>query len=269
MLRSLFDSSHEFAKAMKGTKKPMIILGAGATARPDGAAILAASWKLAADLGALSPDWHGFNMLHTAAARVGALDLGFVPGPRGKELAQMMGGGVDVLWLLGADEFEAARRIGPDTFVIYQGHHGDRGAARADVILPGAAYTEKHGTYINTEGRVQRGSLAVYPPGEAREDWKIIRALSELAGHTLPYDDIETLRARLEQVNPVFGRVGFLPRFGCSDQSGPPGDPALLADVPFAPIVENYYQTDPISRASPTMAECTATFVTPVRVAAE
>jgi NADH-quinone oxidoreductase subunit G len=268
-LRPLLDGSHEFAAVLRKAQRPMIILGAGATARPDGAAVLAAAWRLAAGAGALSSEWHGFNMLHTAAARVGALDLGFVPGPRGKGLAQMMGGGVDVLWLLGADEFDAARRVGADTFVIYQGHHGDRGAARADVILPGAAYTEKHGTYVNTEGRVQRGAFAVYPPGEAREDWKIIRAASELTGHTLPYDDIGTLRARLEQVNPVFGRVGFSPRFGCSDTAGPVGDFSGLSDAPFAPAVENYYQTDPISRASPTMAECTATFVAPTRMAAE
>ena len=133
-------------------------------------------------------------MLHTAAARVGALDLGFLPGPGGKALAQMLGGGVDLLWLLGADEFDTAR-IGANTFVVYQGHHGDAGAARADVILPGAAYTEKHGTYVNTEGRVQRGFLAVYPPGEAREDWKILRAFSQVIGHPLPYDDLEALRA--------------------------------------------------------------------------
>jgi NADH-quinone oxidoreductase subunit G len=247
----------------------MVILGAAATARPDGTGVLAAAWKVAADLGALTPEWHGFNVLHTAAARVGALDVGFVPGPHAKGLAQMMGGGVDVLWLLGADEFDAVRRIGPETFVIYQGHHGDRGAARADVILPGSAYTEKHGTYVNTEGRVQRGFFAVYPPGEAREDWKIIRALSELAGHALPYDDIETLRARLDQTNAVFGRVGFLPRFGCSNPQGPGGDPGALSDAPFAPGVESYYQTDPISRASPTMAECTALFAAPSRVAAE
>ena len=148
----------------------------------------------------------------------------------------------------------------PDTFVVYQGHHGDAGAARADVILPGAAYTEKSGTYVNTEGRVQRGFLAVYPPGEAREDWKILRAFSEMVGHTLPYDTLDALRARLEQVNPVFGRIGFLPRFGCSDQAGPAGDPAALSDAPFEPAIANYYQTDPISRASPTMAACTATF---------
>ncbi|MDQ2804120.1 MAG: molybdopterin-dependent oxidoreductase, partial [Pseudomonadota bacterium] len=211
---------------------------------------------------------HGFNVLHHAAARVGALDLGFLPGPGGRGFPQMMGGGVDVLWLLGADEFNADR-IGRDTFVIYQGHHGDRGAARADLILPGAAYTEKHGTYVNTEGRVQRGAKAIFPPGEAREDWTILRALSEVMGHTLPYDDIEALRRRLEQVNPVFGRLDFLPRFGCSDATGPVDGLGRLSEVDFQPAIENYYQTDPISRASPTMAECTATFAAPHRVAAE
>ena len=256
-------------RLLRDAKKPMIIVGQAALARPDGAAVLAASWRLAASVGALTPEWHGFNVLHTAAARVGALDLGFVPGANGKSLAQMLDGGVDVLWLLGADEFDTAR-IGANTFVVYQGHHGDAGAARADVILPGAAYTEKSGTYVNTEGRVQRGLLAVYPPGEAREDWKILRAFSEMVGHTLPYDTIDALRARLEQVNPVFGRVGFLPRFGCTDQSGPAGDPAALSDAPFEPAIANYYQTDPISRASPTMAACTATFAaTPLVAAAE
>ena len=254
-------------RLLRDAKQPMIIVGQAALARPDGAAVLAASWRLAASVGALTPEWHGFNVLHTAAARVGALDLGFVPGANGKSLAQMLDGGVDVLWLLGADEFDTAR-IGANTFVVYQGHHGDAGAARADVILPGAAYTEKPGTYVNTEGRVQRGFLAVYPPGEAREDWKILRAFSETVGHTLPYDTIDALRARLEQVNPVFGRVGFLPRFGCTDQSGPAGDPAALSDAPFEPAIANYYQTDPISRASPTMAACTATFATTPLVAA-
>ena len=269
MLTALHDGSHDFARLLRDAKQPMIIVGQAALARPDGAAVLAASWRLAASVGALTADWHGFNVLHTAAARVGALDLGFVPGASGKSLAQMMDGGVDVLWLLGADEFDMAR-IGASTFVVYQGHHGDAGAARADVILPGAAYTEKHGTYVNTEGRVQRGFLSVYPPAEAREDWKILRAFSEMVGHMLPYDTIDQLRARLEQVNPVFGRVGFLPRFGCTDQSGPAGDPAALSDAPFAPAINNYYQTDPISRASPTMAACTATFAaTPLVAAAE
>jgi NADH-quinone oxidoreductase subunit G len=246
------------ADILRDAKKPMFILGQAALARPDGAAVLAAAWRLAANAGALTPEWHGFNMLHTAAARVGALDIGFVPGTHGKSLAQMLNGGVDVLWLLGADEFDTSN-IGANTFVVYQGHHGDAGAARADVILPGAAYTEKQGTYVNTEGRVQRGLLAVYPPGDAREDWKIVRAFSEMVGHTLPYDTIDALRARLETVNPVFGRVEFLPRFGCTDQSGPAGDPTALSDAPFEPAIANYYQTDPISRASPTMAACSTT----------
>ncbi len=268
VLAALLDGSHPFAKVLAAAKKPMLVLGQGALARPDGLSVLAAAWKLAGVVGALLPDWHGFNVLHTAAARVGALDLHFLPGPNGKPLPAMLGGGVDLLWLLGADEFDTTK-IGANTFVVYQGHHGDAGAARADVILPGAAYTEKNGTYVNTEGRVQRSLLAVYPPGEAREDWKILRAFSERVGKTLPYDTIEALRARLEQVNPVFARIDILPRFGISDTTGPSGDPAGLGAAPFVPAVRNYYQTDPISRASPTMAECTATYRTALAVAAE
>ncbi len=267
LLAGLRDGSHPFAGVLKNAKKPMLILGAGALARPDGAAILAACWALAAGSHMLTPEWHGFNVLHHAASRVGGLDLGFLPGKGGKGLSAMLGGGVDVLWLLGADEIDTAK-IGANTFVVYQGHHGDRGAARADVILPGAAYTEKNGTYVNTEGRVQRGQLAVYPPGEARPDWAIIRAFSAVASKTLPYDSIEVLRARLEQTNPVFARVDILPRFGCTDLTGPAGDASAVAAAPFVSPVPNYYQTDPISRASPTMAECTETFATPARAAA-
>jgi NADH-quinone oxidoreductase subunit G len=249
----------DFASKLRDAKRPMVIVGQGALTGANGAAVLAAAWRIAAEAGALLADWHGFNVLHTAAARVGALDLGFVPGPGGKDLAGMLGGGVDVLWLLGADEFDTAR-IGADTFVIYQGHHGDRGAARADVILPGAAYTEKHGTYVNTEGRAQRGYRAVMPPGEAREDWAILRAFSAAVGRTLPYDTLDALRDRLTEVNPAFGRIGYLPRAACTDLTGPAGDPSALGDAAFAHRVANYYQTDPISRASPTMAECTATY---------
>ena len=255
-IAALLGGRQAFSDVMRVAKQPMLILGQGALARPDGADVLAACWQLAAATGMLSPQWHGFNVLHTAAARVGALDLGFLPGRGGKSLGQMLDGGVDVLWLLGADEFDTAA-IGRDTFVVYQGSHGDCGAARADVILPGAAYTEKNGTYVNTEGRVQLGALAVYPPGEAREDWKILRAFSAYVGRTLPYDDIAALRARLERVNPVFARIDILPRFGCADTTGPAGDPGRMRGAAFAPWIDNYYQTDPISRASPTMAECT------------
>jgi NADH-quinone oxidoreductase subunit G len=265
---ALLDGSHSFTPMLRDAKKPMIVVGQGALRRPDGAAVLASCWKLAAEFGALGAGWHGFNVLHTAAARVGALDLGFMPGPGGRGFEAMLGGRVDVLWLLGADEFDTAR-IGADTFVVYQGHHGDRGAARADVILPGAAFTEKPGTYVNTEGRVQRGFLAVYPPGQAREDWRIVRAFSEVIGRTLPYDDLPALRQRLEQANPVFARIGFLPRFGAADESGPAGDPAAMGAAPFAPAITNYYQTDPITRASPTMAACTEIYVAPTLQAAE
>ena len=243
-----------FADVLRAARRPMLIVGQAALARGDGAAVLAALWTLAREHGMLSAEWHGFNVLHTAAARVGALDLGFLPGPDGRGFEAMLGGGVDALWLLGADEFDTAR-IGAETFVVYQGHNGDRGAARADVILPGAAYTEKNGTYVNTEGRVQRGLLAVRPPGEAREDWTILRAFSAVVGHVLPYDDIETLRERMEQINPAFGRLNVLPRFGATDGAGPAGA-GELSRAAFAPWFATYYQTDPISRASATMRAC-------------
>jgi NADH-quinone oxidoreductase subunit G len=242
----------------------MVIVGQGALRRPDGAAVLAAAWGIAARTGSLTAEWHGFNVLHTAAARVGALDVGFLPGPHGKSLNAMLD--LDVLWLLGADEFDT-KRIAAETFVIYQGHHGDAGAARADVILPGAAYTEKSGTYVNTEGRAQRGFMATHPPGEAREDWRIIRAFSARIGHTLPYDTIEALRTRLEQVNPVFANIGFLPHFGCTDTTGPTG--GVVSDAPFQPVIRHYHQTDPISRASPTMAACVAALQPTPAMAAE
>ena len=175
-------------------------------------------------------DWHGFNVLHTAAARVGALDLGFLPGPGGRGISPaMLGGGVDVLWLLGADEFDTAR-IGADTFVVYQGHHGDRGAARADVILPGAAYTEKDGTYVNTEGRVQRG----LPRGvsararRARTGRSCARSARCSAAAAVRRPGRACAR-RLEQVNPVFARIDESAPAGCTDRAGPAGDPAALA----------------------------------------
>jgi NADH-quinone oxidoreductase subunit G len=256
-----------FADAFRAAKKPMVIVGQGALTRPDGAAILAAAWALAAESGALTPEWHGFNVLHTAAARVGALDLGFVPGPGGKALPAMLGGGVDLLWLLGADEFDAAA-IGAGTFVVYQGHHGDRGAARADVILPGAAYTEKNGAYVNTEGRVQRGFVATQPPGEAREDWAILRAFSAVLGKPLPYDTLSQLRDRLAAANSVFAAIQTLPRHGCTDLAGPAGGGPLGA-APFAYPVQDYYQTNMIARASATMAECSRTYNAPALQAAE
>ena len=254
----------EFADALRAANKPMVIVGQGALARADGAAILAAAWSMAREFGALTAEWHGFNVLHTAAARVGALDLGFVPGAGVAPMGMIAG--LDLVWLLGADEF-APGTIGAGAFVVYQGHHGDRGAARADVILPGAAYTEKSGTYVNTEGRVQRGFAASQPPGQAREDWAILRAFSAMLGKPLPYDTLIELRTRLVELNPVFGRQQATPA-GCADMAGPAGGGPLSA-ASFAYPIQDYYQTNVIARASATMAECSRTYGTPVLQAAE
>ncbi|HQT47679.1 MAG TPA: NADH-quinone oxidoreductase subunit NuoG [Acidocella sp.] len=266
-LGALLNGTHPFAEVLKAATKPMILLGAGALARADGSAIHAAAWNLAAQVGALNADWHGFNVLHHAAARTGGLDIGFLPGVGGKSTGAMLGGGVDVLWLLGADALDT-NAIGADTLVVYQGHHGDAGAARADVILPGAAYTEKDGTYVNTEGRVQRSQIAVKPPGDAREDWTILRAISAYMGYALPYDTLADLRAHLAEQYPLFGTIGEIRRLAGTDQT-PPAGAAALSAAAFQPVLPNYYQTDPISRASPTMAACVATHYPALAEAAE
>ena len=187
-LEALAAGEHPFAEVLRAAERPMIIVGMGALARGDGAAVLALCREMAETFGMVTEGWNGFNLLHTAAARVGALDLGFLPGDGGLGLAGILAGAengeIDVVYLLGADEIDMSR-LG-SAFVIYQGHHGDAGAHRADVILPGAAYTEKNGTYVNTEGRVQLTRLAAFPPGDAREDWTILRALSGLLDKTLP-----------------------------------------------------------------------------------
>ncbi|WP_237213892.1 NADH-quinone oxidoreductase subunit NuoG [Falsiroseomonas oryziterrae] len=256
-LRAMADGTHPFAEAFRAAKKPMVIVSRSALARPDGLHVLAAAWQVAASANALRPNWHGFNVLHQFGGQVGALELGFLPGREGKDIGAMLGGGVDVLWLLGADGIEPGA-IAPSTFVIYQGHHGDRGAARADLILPGAAYTEKDATYVNTEGRAQRAWLAVHAPGEAREDWRIIRAAGEGLGIRLPFDDLAQLRARMSEAAPVLG--GGFARRGCEDMAGPAGDPAAMSDAPFARGITQYHLADAIARASDVMAECARTY---------
>jgi len=240
---------------LAGAERPMVILGRAALARPDGAALLAHAWALANP----TSEWNGFNLLHSFGGQVAALELGFLPGPNGLDLAAMMGGGVDALWLLGADGFNPAR-IGQNTFVIYQGHHGDAAAARADIILPGAAYTEKDATWLNTEGRMQRGWAAVLPPGEAREDWKIIRAASAILGKPLPFDSIEALRGQ----HPLF--AGIVPEAPLTAPAAAPSAAPLSGEA-FAAAPGNYWQVDPITRASETMAECARSAATPALAA--
>ena len=240
-------ASSDFGAILAKAERPLVIVGQGALAREDGLAILAQAAKLA-----VKGDWNGLSILHTAASRVGGLDLGFVPGDGGLDAAAMAAGGVDVLFSLGADEIE----IGAGPFVVYIGSHGDRGAHRADVILPGAAYTEKSGLYVNTEGRVQRSDRANFPPGDAREDWAILRALSDVLGQRLPFDSLNALRAALVAAHPHFGAIdAILPGDAGTLTSLPQG---ATGKAPFAGAVQDFYLTNPIARASAVMAECSA-----------
>jgi NADH-quinone oxidoreductase subunit G len=246
---------HPFAEKLKQAQHPLILIGAGALARPDGAAVAALAARTAVAVGGIKEGWNGYGMLHSAAARPGALDLGAVPGPGGLTAAAMASAGaLDVLFLLGADEIEVA----PGAFVVYLGTHGDRGAHRADVILPGAAYPEKSGIYVNTEGRVQMAGRAAFPPGEAREDWAILRALSDVIGHKLSYDSLGALRRALFRAYPHLQR---LDQIAGADPAAIGRLAALGGSVdkaPFSLPIEDFYFTNPIARASAVMAECSA-----------
>ena len=264
-LGSLADSDSDFAKALKDAKNPAIIIGQGALT--GGAAVLEAAAGVAKAFNMVREGWNGWNVLHTAAARVGGLDLGFVPRANGKNAAEMTAkGALDVLFLLGADEIDLSAT---DAFVVYLGTHGDAGAHRADVVLPGAAYTEKNGLYVNTEGRVQRGERAVFPKGETKEDWAILRALSDRLGATLPYDTLEELRARLFAEHPTFGQIDYAPGSVPTVFSLDLGSKGELTDAPLQSPVKAFHLTNPIARASVTMAQCASLVSGAQKIAAE
>jgi len=246
---------HSFAEVLRKAERPLIIVGAGALARPDGAAVASLAAKAALDLGAIKDGWNGFSVLHQVASRVGGLDLGFVPGEGGLTARQMAASGtLDALFLLGADEIE----IAPGAFVVYIGTHGDRGASRADVVLPGAAYPEKSATYVNTEGRVQMASRAAFPPGDAREDWAILRALSDVLGKKLPYDSLAALRQALYQAYPHMMRIGQIAPGDAADVQKLAALGGAADKAPFRSSIADYYFTNPIARCSAVMAECSA-----------
>jgi NADH-quinone oxidoreductase subunit G len=254
-LAEVLAGRHGFADALKKAERPLVLLGAGALARPDGAAVAALAAKTAIEVGAVKLDWNGFSLLHNAASRVGALDLGFVPGAGGLTATQMAEtGALDLLFLLGADEIE----IGHGPFIVYIGTHGDRGAHRADVILPGAAYPEKSGLFVNTEGRVQMAERAAFPPGDAREDWAILRALSDVLGHKLPYDSLAQLRATLFKAHPHLAQLDRIAAGHSSDIEKLAGLGGTPDKAPFVPALEDFYLTNPIARASAVMGECSA-----------
>ena len=273
VIEVIAQGNHAFAGVLKDARRAMLILGAGAVARADGAAILKLAAEIAGNTGMIGPPvrhseggWNGFNVLHTAASRVAALDLGFLPINGARDGNSILDGtakgDIDFVYLLGADEFDIGR-LG-NAFVVYQGTHGDAGAHRADVVLPGAAYTEKDALYANFEGRVQHARRAAFPPGEAKEDWAILRALSDVLCKRLPYDNRDALRAAIASDAPQFARPGASPEPPVADaaiwrQIGVSGP--LNADVPLASPIADFYLTNPIARASLTMAQCSRMFV--------
>lgn len=254
------NGSGDFSKVWKNAKKPMIIVGSHVVEGSDGAAVLKAVSKHVLDNSDrfITPEWNGFSVLQRAASRTAAYDLGFSPSSSSAEVRPKF------VYLLNADELDPTT-IPESAFVVYQGHHGDLGAQFADVCLPGAAYTEKSATWVNTEGRSQLGRTAVVPPGAAREDWKIIRALSEVVGQPLPYDDVLQVRDRMWDISPTLVRY---------DALEPPSTAVLTAGLnslanaktaaasstAFKKPISDFYRTDPISRASVTMASCSKAF---------
>jgi NADH-quinone oxidoreductase subunit G len=273
VLQAIAQGSHAFAGVLKNANRPMLIAGPGALARADGSAILKLAAEIAGNTGMIGPaahhaegGWNGFNVLHAAASRVAALDLKFLPGMGGRDIDSILRGAsageIDFVYLLGADEFDTG--LLGNAFVVYQGTHGDAGAHRADAVLPGAAYTEKDALYANFEGRVQRGRRATFPPGDAKEDWAILRALSDVLGKRLPYDNRDALRTAIALDAPQLAKAGERPEPAAADpaiwnQIGAAGP--LNSDIPLASPISDFYLTNPIARASPTMAECSREFV--------
>jgi NADH-quinone oxidoreductase subunit G len=264
-LKQFSEGGDPFLKTLKAASKPLIIVGAGAIARADGQAVLGLAAKIAVEAGAVKEGWNGFAVLHHAASRVGGLDLGFVPGEGGSATAGIMAGS-DVVFLLGADELDAASIKG---FTVYIGTHGDKGAHRADVILPGATYAEKSGTWVNTEGRVQMGNRAGFAPGEAREDWAVIRALSDVLGKRLPFDSLSQLRAALYAGHPHFAAIDSIATSDATGVTEAAGIAGRVTKQPFVSPVADFYLTNPIARASAVMAECSKLASNNYAVAAE
>jgi NADH dehydrogenase (ubiquinone) Fe-S protein 1 len=270
VVSSLMDQSHPFFNVLKESERPMIIAGASLFRRSDANGMLAMLHHLANECGAITNDWLGFNVLHYHPGQAAALDLGF----RGIERQQP-----SFVYMMSGDE--EVNQVPNDAFVVYQGSHGDAGASYADVVLPGTAYTEKDATYVNTEGRPQRALQAIAPHGNARHDWKVHRALSEVVGGgALPYDDLQSLRQRMVEVAPHFASVddvepavwlngdAYMHKLPQRSESSAQSNRRkkqeklqaleLEESTPLGTDLAVYYQSDPISRASVTMAKCVA-----------
>ncbi|HEX3677563.1 MAG TPA: NADH-quinone oxidoreductase subunit NuoG, partial [Sphingomicrobium sp.] len=232
--------------AFAKSERPALIVGPGALA----AGALGAALALVAPLGLIKDGWNGFNVLHTSASRMASLLLGYA---QKRGLGDIEATKPELALLLGADEMPADRLQG--AYKVYIGHHGDNGARQADLILPGATYAEKHGTYVNTEGRVQRGEKAAFPPGDAREDWTILRAVSELAGKTLPFDSLRQLRQQMIADYPELGRDGLV------ELKWMPPRLDSKAEGPIRYPIADFFLTNAICRNSPTMLRCSEELV--------
>ena len=254
VLKQIAEGTHSFSDVLKTAEKPMIIVGMGAMRRKDAASVLGLCHQICDSYDVVGAGWNGFNMLHVAASRVAGLEMGFVPEKGGKDTLSILdaaqSGDMKLVWLHGADEVDMTKL--KDCFTVYVGHHGDAGAQAADIVLPGAAWTEKDGLYMNFEGRVQMAQRATFPPGDAREDWAIIRALSERMGFVLGFDSLAELRAELEAANAHFAkRDDITPaRWAKFGRQG------KLDGQPVTSALSQFYMTCAVSRSSETMAEC-------------
>ncbi len=265
VLQDILQGQHSLVQRLQQAQNPIMVIGYGALMRDDYKAILYLCSEIAQKYGFIKNNWNGFNILHSAASRVAALDLGFVPQKGGMYTHEILTAAqkqkIKAVYLLGADEIDVQKL--KNTFVIYQGHHGDKSANIADVILPGVAYTEKEAIYVNLEGRVQRTNLAVMPHGEAKEDWQILKMLMEVLDIQLKYQTKDELRREMIKISPTFASYDAIeaqPWQAC-------GSEGELDSAPIRSRELNYYFTDPICRASKTMAQCVAEILDRKRVA--
>ena len=255
--RTLADLPQSALDLLTNAERPAIIVGGDALSGEGGHAVLAALGALASKVGVIAEGWNGFNVLHHAASRVAGLDMGFVPSEGGLTVADMLKpDALDVLFLLGADEVNATAS---NAFRVYLGSHGDNGAHGADVILPGAAYTEKSGLYVNTEGRVQMAERVVFPKGDAKEDWAIIRALSGTIGKPLPFNSLTQLRSVIYAEFPHLARIDQIAAGSVADVAKLAKAVIKTKSAPYGSAVSEFYLTNPIARASAVMGECAAT----------
>ncbi len=254
ILEDLYNDKIDFSKKLKKSKKPMIIIGLSAISRNDGEAVLSLCRKISIKYNIVQDDWNGFNILNTNISKVGALDIGFYNNKFNKNIFQKIeeicSQKQSVTFLLAVDEINT--EILKQSFVIYIGHHGDIGAQRADVVLPSPAYTEKNSTFVNLEGRIMKTQKCHQPLGEAKDEWKIFRNLSDKLSLDVPFNDIYELRQEMSKINPIFNQLNVLHKNEFKDF----GKSGEILNEPIIDLIKNFYMTDSISRASKTMSEC-------------